>query len=296
MHTYNICTFFIIAVQHERLPRKLSIQQPMVKNMYTRSIFNQQLSLDLVNSPPPILPSSPRFLYDTDSPSMKNSSMLLTPSMLPNSPRHPIITHNTTLLQPMMPPKSIKTDNDDVKVTPSKIETPSPPITPLSKNSAEYSIDALLKDTNNDDKTKINLPTTLTPPQSPQHQIIDPKYNDRVQESLLRILETAISRMYMTPAFRLLSNELKSKLLENCWFHLFLLGIFEVNFPLESLNLYIQNMVKLAPNQVDLFALNKMDFGLRKLFEHNIDETELAFLKDLAVFQPSKYSLSKPSV
>ena len=62
-----------------------------------------------------------------------------------------------------------------------------------------------------------------------------------------------------------------------------------MNFPLESLNLYIQNMVKVAPSQVDLFALNKMDFGLRKLFEHNMDETELAFLKDLAVFQPSKY-------
>lgn len=305
--------FFIsLAVQHERLPRKLPMQQQAqvpTKDIYSRSIFSQQLSLDLLNTPSPTIQNNTRFLYDTaHSPPMLNSPMLLSPTLMSNPQHFPVVyntspkrQHQNTTHESRLPAKCMKTDfnnNDNVKITPSKLETaPSPPVTPLSKNSAEYSIDALLKHTNtNDEKnTKIPLPTaTLTPPQSPQHhQLIDPKYNDRVQESLLRILETAISRMYMTPAFRVLSNELKSKLLENCWFRLFLLGIFEVNFPLESLNLYIQNMVKIAPNQVDLYALNKMDFGLRKLFEHNIDETELAFLKDLAVFQPSKYFKNK---
>ena len=192
----------------------------------------------------------------------------------------------------------------ETKVVPMKIETPSsPPITPLSKKSAGYSIEALLKHTtttstnpndnynvtNDGSKGKTVSPPSLTPPQSPEHKhLSDMKYNEQIQQSLHRILETAISRMYLTPAFRLLDDELKCKLLEKCWFHLFLLGVFEVNFPLDSLNLYTQNMVKLNPNQADLFALNKMDFGLRKLFEHNIDDTELAFLKDMVVFQPGK--------
>ena len=192
----------------------------------------------------------------------------------------------------------------DTKIVPMKIETPSsPPVTPLSKKSAEYSIEALLKHTTSNTTTNhttcdemkdaavvVTPPQSLTPPQSPQHKhLSNAKYNDQIQQSLLRILETAISRMYLTPAFRLLNNELKCKLLERTWFHLFLFGVFEVNFPLESLNLYTQNMIKLNPNQAQLFALNKMDFGLRKLFEHNIDDTELAFLKDMAVFHPGMF-------
>ena len=92
----------------------------------------------------------------------------------------------------------------------------------------------------------------LTPPTSPyQQNVADAKYNEWVQQSL-RILETSISLMHAIPTFHNVAfglNLLEStgiywNLLEEAWMQVFLLGIHEAGFRLDTLMIYLQNVFK----------------------------------------------------
>ena len=291
---YFIYFPFCLAVQHERLPRKLPIHPQVLKNsipFYNQSIPN---FLDLGLIPPsPMLPTTP-FYFDHPLGSVIPSPMM-SPTLLPSFSRFSLFQH----MQPTSPIISVQqfrttttseTSSPPKQHTPPNVKSPPSPVTPLSKKSAEYSIDSLLKATN-EERAK-EIPPPLTPPNSPyHHELTDTNQNERVQQSLLRILETSIARVHTIPAFQSLPSDLKSNLLEDTWMQVFLLGIHEAGYPMNSLTVYLQNVLKMHQGTtIDyLQGLTKMEQCLRTLRELAIDPKELAYIKALVLFDPCKY-------
>ena len=289
---------FLTAVQHERLPRKISSVHPQIirNNIPQKMFFNQSIPglIDFgLTSPPPILPGSP--FYFEPLCSTIPSPIMMSPTLLSGFSRFSLFHQAPPPTTPVMQPIQTKTRADTTlpytkQFTPPDKKSPPPsPVTPLSKKSAEYSIDSLLKVTN-EERTKSQ--TLLTPPTSPyQQNVADAKYNERVQQSLLRILETSISLVHAIPAFHNLASDLQSNLLEEAWMQVFLLGIHEAGFPLETLTIYLQNVFKVTPGAVDAHSITKLGVGLQKFREIAVDTNELAYLKVLALFDPCKYFL-----
>ena len=288
-----IYLFSFLAVQHERLPRKVSLHPTLQQKQYFKHCIPNVIDFTPNGIPPP--PAiSPTFYLDALSPlSIPSPTMLFSPTAFPNFSRFP-------LSQPQQSPINAKSyvfkfisnvipKETNTKTSPISIHAPSPPVTPLSKKSSEYSIESLLKIKTNDERIQPIHPPTLTPPSSPtQMTTHDTQQSERVQESLLRILESAIAKTHTIPAFQDLSSDLKSNILEDSWMQVFLLGIYEIDYPLEQFTTYLQNMMKLLPGFIDFPGLVKMSLALHKLREYGVDKTELAYLRAITIFNPGE--------
>lgn len=174
----------------------------------------------------------------------------------------------------------------DSNVFPSNLNNPPTPVTPLSKKSQEYSIEHLLR---GPDKNKM-LNDQLTPPCSPLYSTVnDDNFHLRVQETLLKTLESGLSSLHHVPAFINLNNNIKLTLIKKSWLQIFLFSIYQQGVPLDSLSLYIQSVARLNTFQFAANEANLIEDKLRKLQQAGIDSVEASYLKALAIFSKSKY-------
>ena len=173
----------------------------------------------------------------------------------------------------------------DSNVFQSNLNNPLTPVTPLSKKSQEYSIEHLLREP---DKNKM-FNDQLTPPYSPLYSTVnDDNFHLRVQETLLKTLESGLSSLHHVPAFIHLNNNIKLTLIKKSWLQIFLFSIYQQGVPLDSLSLYIQNVARSNTFQFGTNEANLIEDKLRKLQQAGIDSVEASYLKALAVFSKSK--------
>ena len=169
------------------------------------------------------------------------------------------------------------------------------PVTPLSKKSQEYSIEHLLREP---DRNKM-LNDQLTPPCSPLYShstVNDDHFHLRVQEALLKTLESGLSSLHHVPAFINLNNNIKLSLIKKSWLQIFLLSIYQHGVPLDSLSLYMQNVARSNTFQFAANEANLIEDKLRKMQQAGIDSVEASYLKALAVFSKSKYFKQRSEV
>ena len=220
----------------------------------------------------------------------------------PLSPHHPSFPsthhHHQSIIPPFSPPF-----NNFKHVSPLPIKTPSPPkrnngtqqtppspVTPLSKNSAKYSIDNLLKDSKETTPPHVtsnaHSAVLLTPPSSPQYLLYRQiQFQANIEDYLFKVLEETIRRISSVPAFTKINSTIQSQLLETSWLPLLLLGISEASsFPLESFISYLLNTVckRLSPQEIPL--LHHICLTLERLRHFSIDKIELDLLKLFVLF------------
>ena len=216
------------------------------------------------------------------------------------SPRHSAFSSQTPISpfsppynnfkNPSMLPQTIKTTpsppkpNSDITK-----QTPPSPVTPLSKNSAKYSIENLLKDQKETIPPSAQPAVLLTPPSSPQCLLYrQMQFQAEVEDSLLKVLEETIRCINSVPAFKKMKGHVKTQLLETSWLPLLLLGIFEKSFPLESFISYLLNTVgkRLSPQEIPL--LHHISITLERLRQCSVDKIELDLLKLFVLFNHGK--------
>lgn len=292
------------AVQHERLSSSRLAGVTCKNNLPHNTMFNPQIP-GIINFNTPIsMPASPIYFFDALSPLPTPSPNLLSPTCVPSFSRFPFfqptppcmnrpVVQENKIPQEIKKPQSEEPSVDDVNTSssdimrPIKINCPSP-VTPMSKRSAEYTIESLLK-VSSDNRPK-STPHLLTPPTSPQ-QPADTRYNEHVPAALLCILENAIACVHTVPAFRDLSNDSKTNVLEDSWMQIFLLGIYESGYPVEPILLYLQNITRLSPAFQNYQGLMKLKMSMNMLQEYHVDPTELAYMRTITLFYPYRNSL-----
>ena len=162
-----------------------------------------------------------------------------------------------------------------------------PPVSLPKKHS--YSIESLL-DIAKKDKTTRYYESSVnsfpsTPPDSPTALA---NFNDRLYETLHRVLQSTFSWPCTISTFIELPNGDKAKLLDEAWSELFLLGLIESDISPSIFAGYLQNVICLFRSKDDLKKLEKFEQVLRKLKSLGIDRNEMAFLKAIALFKPRK--------
>ncbi|XP_065051604.1 nuclear receptor subfamily 2 group F member 6-like isoform X2 [Rhopilema esculentum] len=165
-----------------------------------------------------------------------------------------------------------------------------PPVSLPKKHS--YSIESLL-DIAKKDKTTRYYESSVssfpsTPPDSPTALA---NFNDRLYETLHRVLQSTFSWPCTISTFTELPNGDKAKLLDEAWSELFLLGLIESDISPSMFAGYLQNVICLFRSKDDLKKLEKFEHVLRKLKSLGIDRNEMAFLKAIALFKPHSQSL-----
>lgn len=163
-----------------------------------------------------------------------------------------------------------------------------PPVQPAKKTG--YSIESLLavakKERTRFDSQPVDVCPT-TPPDSPSAL---QNYHSRIHETLHRVLQSACYWPNTVPTFHELPNSDKTKLLDEGWAELLVLGLIECNFSLAVLSSYLRNFVYVFKSKEDWQKIEKLEHVLQKLKSLAIDPNEMAFLKAIAVFKPCKSS------
>ncbi len=161
-----------------------------------------------------------------------------------------------------------------------------PPKKPLKKNG--YSIESLLEVAKKERPLCVDQPEdihTISPLQSPS---IIQGYREQIHETLHKVLQTAVFWPNSVPTFCELPNGDKTKLIDEGWAELFMLGLIESNFSLAVLSGYVRSCVFLIKSKEQLQKIEKFELVLQKLKSLAIDPNEMTFLKAIAVFKPCK--------
>ena len=192
----------------------------------------------------------------------------------------------SVLSTPFMKAPEFATTVKDSIVFPPNLNNPLTPVQLLSKKSQEYSIEYLLREP---EKNKLPY-DLLTPSCSPLYSTVNnDNFHLRVQETLLKTLESSLSNINHVPAFISLNNNIKLTLVKKSWLQIFLVNIYEEGVPLDSLSLYMQNVTRSNTSHFATNVANLIEDKLRKLQQAGIDYVEASCLKALAVFSKSKY-------
>lgn len=156
-----------------------------------------------------------------------------------------------------------------------------------------YSIESLLDLAKKEKPTYCEQPAHIfpsTPPDSPSAFV---NLQDRLYETLHRILQVTFSWPCTVSTFIELPNGDKAKLLDEAWSELFLLGLIESDVPPSMFAGYLQNVIYVFKTKDDIQKIEKFELVLRKLKSLSIDRTEMAFLKAIALFKPCKPNYPK---
>ena len=253
---------------------------------FKSSTGNSDFSANAINMLPPMALTSLTPSTTSSLSPHRHPAFMSTP-ISPFSPPFNSFKH------PSMLPHSIKTTPSPPKSSDVTKQTPPSPVTPLSKNSAKYSIENLLKDNQQKDTTSppssAQPAVLLTPPSSPQYLLYrQMQFQAEIEDYLLKVLEETIRRINSVPAFKKMSGHVRSLLLETSWLPLLLLGIFEASFPLESFTNYLLNTVckRLSPQEISL--LHHTIVTLERLRQCSVDKIELDLLKLFVLFNLGK--------
>lgn len=284
--------FLSAAVQHERLAHQRhnstsSTSPDHNNNNELPNIFFPQFSTPTEMSiKSRLAPHSSSF----QSPLSQLTTNTTHPTLIP--PFSPSFNTLLPSIIPPPPPSTQKTPSPPKKDAPH--QAPPSPVTPLSKNSEQYSIDNLLKDKKETTPPHANHHPAmlLTPPSSPQYLLYHQmKFNVELEANLMKILEDTIRRVNSVPAFVKMNKDIRSQLLETSWLPLLLLGLFESNFPVQSFISYLLNTVsqRLSPHEIP--HLHNISVSLERLRQCSVDKIELDLLKLYVLFNPGKLQI-----
>eukprot|EP00794_Sanderia_malayensis_P017451 gene17451-19196_t len=169
-----------------------------------------------------------------------------------------------------------------------------PPIVTLSKKTS-YSIDSLLEVAKKE-RTRYNSPEeptehashTASPIHSPS---IVQGYRKQIHESLNQVLQNAFLWPNTIAIFRDLPSADKTKLVDESWVELFMLGLLESSFSLAVLSGYLRGSINHFKTKEEIQRIEKFELVLQKLKSLAIDPNEMTFLKAIAIFKPYLQSL-----
>lgn len=245
------CVFLNAAVQHERLPRK-------------QRYFNAESNS---NEEP-----------------IKKKHMIS--SHIEDSIQHRIVSANSLLpikCNPSFPmPHFIHNPMSEFPK-----ENRPPPQLPKKQG---YSIESLLDLAKKEKPTYCEPAASILPSTPPDSPSAFANFQDRLYETLHRILQVTFSWPCTVSTFTELPIGDKAKLLDEAWAELFLLGLIESDIPPSIFAGYLQHVIYLFKTKDDVQKIEKFELVLRKLRSLSIDRNEMAFLKAIALFKPCKYS------
>ena len=252
LHSVIIVNVFLLAVQHERLPRKQKCHSTNFRPKEPAKIF-----------PAPA--------------EVSNRTQGL------NKPR----TTSINLPDPLVLPTHTL-----------KIELPKenrPPVLQQQQQQQQqlkksgYSIDSLLEVANKE-RTKCQEPPPLTPPMTPPRSSSAlSAYQERIQESLHRILQGIFVWAHNVPFFNELPSTDKTKLLEEAWAELLVLGLVESNYSSDVLSVYLREFVVILKTKEALQKIERLEMVIQKLKSLVLDQNEMAYLKAIALFKPGEH-------
>ena len=152
-----------------------------------------------------------------------------------------------------------------------------------------YSIESLLDLAKKEKPTYCEPAANILPSTPPDSPSAFANFQDRLYETLHRILQVTFSWPCTVSTFTELPSGDKAKLLDEAWAELFLLGLIESDIPPSIFAGYLQNVIYLFKTKDDVQKIEKFELVLRKLRSLSIDRNEMAFLKAIALFKPCKY-------
>lgn len=151
-----------------------------------------------------------------------------------------------------------------------------------------YSIESLLDLAKKEKPSYCDPPEGTFPSTPPDSPSALASLQDRLYETLHRILQGTFSWPCTVSTFIELPNGDKAKLLDEAWSDLFLLGLTESDVPPSIFAGYLQNAIYVLKTKDDVQKIEKFELVLRKLKSMSIDRNEMAFLKAIALFKPCK--------
>ena len=163
-----------------------------------------------------------------------------------------------------------------------------PPAQPPKK--LDYSIESLLDVAKKEKSHYCEQPINVFPSTPPDSPSALASFNDRLYETLHRILQSSFSWPGSVPTFTELPSSDKAKLLDEAWAELLLLGLIESNIAPSIFAGYLQNVIFLFKTKDDVHRIEKFEQVLQNMKSLQIDCNEMSYLKAIALFKPCKFS------